>query len=106
MIDDLIAVAECRRFAPQLDGWLPVVSQISDWCGEYQPQSPQASRPSDEQMVLGIVKGVAVELTAAADALDAAAAQIKNEGGKGYRASLAKQAAQRARAAAQELVGE
>lgn len=69
------------------------------------PPAPPTPLPSDERVGLSVVKEVATELTAAADALDAAAAQIKNEGGKGYRANLAKQAALRARAAAQELTG-
>lgn len=91
---------ECRRFPA------PVSVVPSSWCGEFQStQTPTAAhRPSDEQMALGIVKGVANDLTAAADALDEAAYVLK-EAGKVLPANKTKQAAGRARKSAQELVG-
>ena len=94
-------VGLCRRFPPPDDGAnrFPLVANET-WCGEYQPT--QAARPSDEDMALAIVKGTADELRAAADALFKAANYLKDDS-RGYRASEARQAGQRARTAAEGL---
>jgi hypothetical protein len=99
--------AVCRRLPPVTQqigfmGQWPFV-RPSDWCGEYQPHAPQG-QPSDEQAALAIVKSTAGELTAAADALYTAAKYLKDDG-KAFRASEARQAAERAKTAARGLIG-
>lgn len=59
------------------------------------------ARVPEEQAALNLLREKCRELTAAAEALEQAASQIKAEGGKGVRANQAMQAAQRARHAAQ-----
>ena len=60
--------------------------------------------PDGEQQAMSIIRDVAAELMVAGEALAAAAKQLRDDG-KGYRASQAYAAGQRAKAAAEELVG-
>lgn len=66
-------------------------------------QRTQTSAPPADAGV-DVIGSVAAELNAAAQALEASAKQLK-EDGKGWRAGQAMQAAMRARAAAQDLSG-
>lgn len=59
---------------------------------------PTPSVPAEQ--VRSIVQGLGQELKDAADALDAAAARLKNIQGQGYAANQVKQAALKARQAA------
>ena len=60
--------------------------------------------PTSEERAMVIIKDIAGELLAAADALLEAAKQLRDDG-KGFRASQAYLAGQRAKAAADGLVG-
>ena len=60
--------------------------------------------PDGEQQAMSIIRDVAAELMVAGEALAAAAKQLRDDG-KGFRASQAYAAGQRAKAAAEELVG-
>lgn len=61
-------------------------------------------QPTNEQMALGIVKGVASELVSAADSLAQAAERLKGKSDT-YGARLTMEASQRARRAAEGLIG-
>jgi hypothetical protein len=62
--------------------------------------------PTNEQAAMAMIRSMAGHLEEAAEALDQLAAHLKSDGGKGFRASQAKQAAMKARKAARELIGQ
>lgn len=91
------AVAERAHVLPQtITEWPRVLPD--DWCGCHETGGPSA-----EDHALSVVRAIATELQDAAGALFQAARYLKDDG-KGFRATQAHTAAQKARMAAESLL--
>jgi hypothetical protein len=85
--------------------WLDrIVFRLAEQIDRELRQGLALSVPTSEEQALGIIKGVAADLRAASQALFKAADDLKRVG-KGYQASQAHLAAQRANQAAEDLIG-
>lgn len=92
------AVAASAHVLPRTITEWPRVLPNDDWCGCHEPGGP-----SPEDHALSVVRAIATELQEAAGALFQAARYLKDDG-KGFRATQAHTAAQKARLAAESLL--